>query len=104
MSGKRRILIVSSFLDCTQVSSRKKRGKAGGIQEASKEQKFLMVYFCLEALRICSWEAALLPDFLWQAGYNGGKLPKKFPLPRRVAFNNVVKNSTIHHIWILGYQ
>jgi hypothetical protein len=42
MDGKRRILIVS-FFDCTQVSSRKKHRKAGRIQEA-----FLMV-FCLEA-------------------------------------------------------
>ena len=42
MDGKRRILIVKSFFDCTQVSSRKKHRKAGRIQEA-----FLMV-FCLE--------------------------------------------------------
>jgi hypothetical protein len=51
MDGKRRILIVS-FLDCTQVSSRKKHGKAGRIQEASKEQRFLMVV-CLEACEEC---------------------------------------------------
>jgi hypothetical protein len=37
MDGKRRILIVS-FFDCTQASSRKKHRKAGRIQEA-----FLMV-------------------------------------------------------------
>jgi len=41
MDGKRRILIVS-FFDCTQVSSRKKHRKVGRIQEA-----FLIV-FCLE--------------------------------------------------------
>jgi hypothetical protein len=42
MDGKRRILIVS-FFNCTQVSSRQKHRKGGRIQEA-----FLMV-FRLEA-------------------------------------------------------
>jgi hypothetical protein len=38
MDGKRRILLVS-FFDCTQVSSRKKHRKAGRIREA-----FFMVF------------------------------------------------------------
>jgi hypothetical protein len=62
MDGKRRILIVI-FLDCTQVSSRKKHGKAGRTQEASKDDGSLP-----RSLRgvpsTKNREAALLPDFL----------------------------------------